>query len=72
MSKQIYNGGIFGGILNIIPDKELSPKDLEHKQYLNSLPRNTWIDVDENGKAISREEASNREEEMLSRFKPIK
>lgn len=39
---------------------------------LESLPKGVWIDLDENGNPISREEAIKKEREHLSHFKPIK
>ena len=47
MSMQIYNGGIFGGILKIIKESDerdgtssLSQEDLEYMDYLETLPKN--------------------------------
>lgn len=72
MSRQIYNGGIRGAILNLIDDSELSSDDLEEKKYLNSLPKNQWIDLDENGKMISKEIAENNFQKEIAKYKPIK
>ena len=72
MSRQIYNGGIRGAILNLIDDSELSSDDLEGKKYLNSLPKNQWIDLDENGKMISKEIAKNNFQKEIAKYKPIK
>lgn len=71
MSTQIMNGGIRGAILNLVEDSKLSKEDLEEKKYLNSLPKNEWIDLDENGKMISKEKADQNLKEELSKFKPI-
>lgn len=72
MSKQIYNMGIYGGILKIIKESgdTLSEKDEAHLQYLESLPKNEWIDLDENGMAITKEQADINFQKHLSRFTP--
>ncbi len=72
MSRQIYNGGIRGAILNLVDDSDLSPEDLERKKYLNSLPKNQWIDLDENGRMISKEVAENNWKKEIEKYKPIK
>lgn len=73
MSKQIYNMGIYGGILKIIKESgdTLSEKDEARLQYLESLPKNEWIDLDENGMAITKEQADINFQKHLSRFTPI-
>ncbi len=75
MSMQIYNGGIFGGILKIIKESDerdgtssLSQEDLEYMDYLETLPKNTWIDVDSKGRMITPEQARQEEMEHLRRF----
>lgn len=68
MSRQIYNGGLELGIFKIVGDENLSEKDLQRKKYLKSLPKNQWIDLDENGMMITSEEARKREQEMLKRY----
>ena len=73
MSKQIYNMGIYGGILKLIKESgdTLSEKDEIRLQYLESLPKNEWIDLDENGIAITKEQAEINLKKHLSRFKTI-
>jgi hypothetical protein len=50
---QIFNGGLELGILQIVGDDNLSEQDKARKEYLESLPKNKWITLDENGQAIS-------------------
>lgn len=73
MSRQIMNGGIEGAILRIVKTdgEKLSSEDEERLNYLEGLPKNEWIDLDDNGKAISKEQAEKEFQEHLSRFKPI-
>lgn len=71
MGIRIMNGGVEGAILNLIDDSELSEEQLSRKKYLNSLPKNQWINLDENGLMISTEYANLREKEYLKKFKPI-
>lgn len=72
MSRQIYNGGIRGAILNLVDDSELSPEDLDEKKYLNSLPKDQWIDLDEKGKMIPKEKAEENLKKEIAKYKPIK
>lgn len=67
--KKIFNGGLELGILQIVGDEALSDKDKERKLYLESLPKNSWVALDENGMAISQEQAREQELDHLSRFK---
>ena len=73
MSTQIMNGGIEGGILRIVKDdyNTLTPEQEQRLELLESLPKNEWIDLDENRNPISKEEAENIMEEKLSHFKII-
>lgn len=71
MGTRIMNGGVEGAILNILDDLELSEEQLSRKKYLNSLPKNQWINLDENGLMISTEEAELHEKEYLKKIKPI-
>lgn len=52
--KRIKNGGIELGIMEFVESQgiELSKKDKERKEYLDSLPKNTDIYLDENGRKI--------------------
>lgn len=68
MSKQIYNGGLELGILKIVGDEHLSEDDKKRKAYLESLPKNTWIDLDENGQMISPEQAAENRKAELKRY----
>ncbi len=75
MSKQIFNLGVFGGILKIIKESDerdgassLSQEDLEYLEYLESLPKNQWIDLGDDGKMITKEQAKENEIEHLRRF----
>jgi hypothetical protein len=79
MSTQIMNGGIQAGILRAAKEYNiennlgpLSPEQEERLAMLEALPKGVWIDLDESGNPISREEADKKELEYLSRFKPIK
>lgn len=67
---QIMNGGVIGGILAAIGRENLSPEDQTRLDYLNSLPKNKWITLGDDGKAISDEEAESQWREHLSRFTP--
>ena len=67
---QIMNGGIFGGILAAIGRENLSPEDQERLDYLESLPKNQWITLGDDGKALSDQEAERQWKEHLSRFTP--
>lgn len=74
MSTQIMNGGIRANILKIIKDSGGTLKQ-EDEDYLNkimALPKNTWIDLDDNGNPISKEQAETNFKEHLSKFKPIR
>lgn len=74
MGTQIMNGGIQGAILRILKNdgEELTKEQQERLDLLESLPKNTWIDLDNNGNPISKEEAEQNFREHLSKFKPIK
>lgn len=74
MSRQIMNGGLEGAILRILKNDgdELTKEQQERLDLLESLPKNTWIDLDDNGNPISKEQANKNFEEHLSKFKPIK
>lgn len=76
---QIFNLGIRGSILKIVKEDHekgigngLSKEDAEYLEYLESLPKGQWIDLDNNGRMISKEQADKNMAEHLSRFKPIK
>ncbi len=66
--KSIKNGGLELGIFNIVGDENLSDADKERKAYLESLPKNRWITLDENSKAISDDEASLKTRQELERY----
>jgi ABC-type Fe3+/spermidine/putrescine transport system ATPase subunit len=67
--KQIFNGGLEAGLLRIVSkDTELSQKDKARLEYLESLPKNKWVTLDENGLAISDEQARENERKELQRF----
>lgn len=68
---KIRNGGIELGILEIVGSDALSQKDLDRKAYLESLPKNEWIALDENGKAITQQQAEERENAKMERYKPF-
>lgn len=74
MATQIFNGGVRGAILRLAKDKGAKLTDEQEKQLevLESLPKNQWIDLDDNGNPITKEEAQKNWEEHLSQFKPIK
>lgn len=72
MATQIKNGGLELGIFQIVGDDHLSEEDKKRKAYLESLPKNVWIDLDENGLAITPKEAKKREIEHLSHYSIIK
>lgn len=66
---QIFNGGLEAGILRIVSkDTELSQEDKARLEYLESLPKNKWVTLDENGLAISDEQARENERKELQRF----
>lgn len=69
---QIFNGGLELGILQIVGDDNLSEQDKARKEYLESLPKNKWITLDENGQAISEQEARKKAEQELARYSIIK
>ena len=73
MSTQIMNGGIEGGLLRILKDdgNKLTPEQEQRLELLESLPKNEWIDLDENRNPISKEQAKNNIKEKLSHFKII-
>ena len=72
LMKQIFNGGIELGILQIVGDENLSEQDKERKAYLESLPKNKWIALDENGLAITDEQAEQEFNKELSRYRIVK
>ena len=67
--RSIYNGGLELGILQIVGDEALSPEDRARKAYLESLPKNKWIHLDENGKVISDEEALRIQRDELLKYR---
>jgi hypothetical protein len=73
MSTQIMNGGIEGAILRIVKDdyNTLTPEQEERLELLESLPKNVWVDLDDSGNPISKEQAENNMKEELSHFKII-
>lgn len=73
MSRQIMNGGIEGGLLRIIKDDgdTLTPEQEKRLKLLESLPKNEWIDLDDNGNPVSKKEAQEKLKEELSHFKII-
>ena len=74
MGTQIMNGGLEGAILRILKNAgdELTKAQLARLDLLESLPKNTWIDLDDNRNPISKEQANKNFEEHLSKFKIIK
>lgn len=66
--KSIKNGGLELGIFNIVGDDVLSEADKERKAYLESLPKGKWITLDENGNAVSDEEAKKMADNELKRY----
>lgn len=74
MSLQIMNGGMELAILKLAKEdgNTLSPEDQARLEYLESLPRDVWIDLDENGMMITPEEAQKREEEKISHYSILK
>lgn len=66
--KKTLNGGIELGIFEIVGKENLSRQDVERMEYLQSLPKNTWISLDRNGVAISDEEAQKIEDAELARY----
>lgn len=66
--KSIKNGGLELGIFNIVGDENLSKADKERKAYLESLPKNRWITLDQNGKAVSDREANKLADDELKKF----
>jgi hypothetical protein len=68
MSKQIFNGGIEAGILQIVGRENLNEVDIKRLDYLESLPKNQWINLDEKGKAITENEALENEITELTRY----
>lgn len=73
MSSQIMNGGIRANILKIAKDSGtiLSPEDEAYMNKMLDLPKGVWIDLDDNGNPISKEQADENFKEHLSKFKPI-
>ena len=67
--KSIMNGGLELGILQIVGDTNLSESDKKRKAYLESLPKGKWIPLDENGMAISDEQAAELAKKELKRFR---
>ena len=66
--KRVFNGGLELGIMQIVGDENLSEQDKERKAYLESLPKNTWICLDDNGQAISSEEAEEKQKKELEKY----
>ena len=70
MRKRIYNGGIEHGLLLAAKeDGLLSESDEIQLNYLESLPKNQWLELDVNGKLITTQEADERQSAMLGRYK---
>ncbi len=70
--KSIFNGGLELGIFKIVGDENLSEQDLERKKYLESLPKNKWVTLDENGQAISDQEATELAKKEIKKYAIIK
>lgn len=69
---EIYNGGLELGLFKIVGDDALSEKDKQRKKLLESLPKNTWVRLDDQGNPISEKEALAEDLAELSRFGIIK
>jgi len=72
--KSIMNGGLELGIFKIVGYENLSQRDKERKAYLESLPKNVWITLDNKGQAVSDEDAEKiaiKEIEKYTIIKPI-
>lgn len=67
--KQIFNGGLELGIFEIVGEENLTEADKKRKAYLESLPKNKWILLDETGQALSEHEARQQANKELSKFK---
>lgn len=65
---RIKNGGLELGILELIGRENLSEKDKQRLDYLDSLPRDKWIYLDESGQALTDEEAGEKITNDLSRL----
>ncbi len=66
--KQIMNGGLELGIFKIVGDDALSEADRKRKAYLESLPKNVWITLDENGMAVTDDQAREMERAELAKY----
>lgn len=51
---------------------EISDEDEAYMNKIMDLPKGVWIDLDEKGNPISKEEADANFKKHLSKFKPIK
>jgi hypothetical protein len=69
--KSILNGGLELGIFQIVGDDNLSQSDKERKSYLESLPKNKWIVLDEKGIAVSEEKAKEIVNQELTKYIPL-
>lgn len=71
--KQIMNGGIWAGIARIVKEEGgvLSEGDEARLKMLDALPKGEWIDLDDDGNPISREESEQKEKGHMSRFTVI-
>jgi len=67
--KSIRNGGLELGIFNIVGDDCLSEEDKKRKAYLESLPKDRWITLDENGVALTDEQAMEMAKQKLFKYK---
>lgn len=71
--RHIKNGGVELGILQAAKKYGEITKEQEHRmQYLDSLPKNVWITLDDNGIAITEEEAMEIEKQELKKYKILK
>ena len=74
---QIMNGGVRGAILRIAIDsaeakgEKLTDDQEDQLAMLEALPENVWIDLDENGRPISKDRAEKEFDEHLSQFVPV-
>lgn len=66
---RIKNGGVELGILESLPESELTPLDMQRKSYLESLPKNQHIYLDKHGWAISEDQYI---KDLTNRFKNAK
>lgn len=71
--RHIKNGGVELGILQAAKKYGEITEEQEYRmQYLESLPKNVWIALDDNGVAITEEEAMEIEKQELKKYKVLK